>query len=992
MANDDDAAAASSASATTTTTEYDDGYAQHVHEMEKESKESSSLYFILFSILLFAVLVMSKYLHEAPRLNKYLSEASLILMVGLIVSFLTETFIQYEIQNQPYYDDDDYFTSRKNDDDETDEDIAFQRLISFSPNIFFMALLPPILFNSGYQLRRELFLRHIYPIVMFAVMGTIVSSIVCAMMLWGLQQLNLFSKFDPTLLELFAFGSLIAATDTVSVIAVLQAKRVDPHLFYVVFGESALNDAVALVLFNSFADLLRANKQYSYEAFVAFFPEFLLDAVGSPLLGMAFGFGFALLFKTVDLRRKKYRMLELSLYLMLMYVPFIIAESTHLSGIVTIFFAGLSVRRYVAPNVSRVTEKAGATIFQLVAFLSETCIFLELGLSIFGFSGSFHWDFIVYSLLCCLIARAAAIYPLALLHNLSVAKEEQKSLSQLHINLSPSTEQQDKTMFAASMQNFYVPPSTAGDAGASKTQPVPPTTFGTTEQQQQHQGQQTRQRASPPPPPVVDVHLRTAASAAFGPPRQQARHPYLPPSEISATTTAAITTSEGEEAATSHPQQEQATTSRTSKPYVLLDAVMEDDDDDILDSPVQLLSEFPSASLSPDSATGAAAAEATSTLISTQPQHYSAARESDTAGQATPQAHNTHINAGTKTAAPRGATLMVVPHHQHPLMQHISLPRVPDPYRHHHHHQQQQQQQHHHHRRAPVNSFDTEDTRGSTTTATTHQSRKRRERRGRMMNNVKKERISWDMMHILWFAGLRGAVAYACVREFPNVHGNADEFAAATMFIVLFTIVVMGGLTETLLEWLGIEMGVDLEEYMDIFRQEQDDTGGFQDFERVYLYNLLTRKQEKPPTSTDSNASPTPSQQPPVFLGVDSNAFRSMPSVSDPEMLNWPGFEMQCFPGYSYYAAAYQGAYPSTTYATAIAKVNRTTLHHRVVAACEEARSAAGDDFSEYHSSTYGYASQSSPPGYASQQLPLGYTSHNLPPGYASQQELPNMT
>ncbi|MCC5321541.1 cation:proton antiporter, partial [Staphylococcus aureus] len=44
--------------------------------------------------------------------------------------------------------------------------------------------------------------------------------------------------FTPTLTELFTFGALISSTDPVSTLAVFQAKRVDPQLFYLVFGES----------------------------------------------------------------------------------------------------------------------------------------------------------------------------------------------------------------------------------------------------------------------------------------------------------------------------------------------------------------------------------------------------------------------------------------------------------------------------------------------------------------------------------------------------------------------------------------------------------------------------------------------------------------------------------------------------------------------------------------------------------------------------------
>ena len=53
-------------------------------------------------------------------------------------------------------------------------------------------------------------------------------------------------KFD--MLESFTFGSLISAVDPVATLAIFSAMDVDPILYMLVFGESILNDAVAIVL------------------------------------------------------------------------------------------------------------------------------------------------------------------------------------------------------------------------------------------------------------------------------------------------------------------------------------------------------------------------------------------------------------------------------------------------------------------------------------------------------------------------------------------------------------------------------------------------------------------------------------------------------------------------------------------------------------------------------------------------------------------------
>ncbi|KAF1647199.1 UNVERIFIED_CONTAM: Sodium/hydrogen exchanger 8, partial [Eudyptes robustus] len=48
--------------------------------------------------------------------------------------------------------------------------------------------------------------------------------------------------------ESFAFGSMISAVDPVITLAIFQALKVDAQLYMLAFGESMLNDAVAIVL------------------------------------------------------------------------------------------------------------------------------------------------------------------------------------------------------------------------------------------------------------------------------------------------------------------------------------------------------------------------------------------------------------------------------------------------------------------------------------------------------------------------------------------------------------------------------------------------------------------------------------------------------------------------------------------------------------------------------------------------------------------------
>jgi sodium/hydrogen exchanger 8 len=241
-------------------------------------------------------------------------------------------------------------------------------------------------------------------------------------------------SFQPSFLELLAFGSLVSATDPVSTLAVFSAKKVDPQLFYLVFGESVINDAVGLVLFEAVAHVIEVqNVQYLNvgEEILQFLCDFLLNFFGSLVLGFFFGVAVAYFLKRVDLRSTP--VWELCIYATIMYFPFVLAEICRVSGIVTVLFTGICARRYAEPNLSEKGAENADAVFRLTAHMTETFIFLELGMSVFdlfGYGGSFNAAFIAFALIACLIGRAVNIYPITFFYNLAVEEDEDEAPQQ----------------------------------------------------------------------------------------------------------------------------------------------------------------------------------------------------------------------------------------------------------------------------------------------------------------------------------------------------------------------------------------------------------------------------------------------------------------------------------------------------------------------------------------------------------------------------------
>ena len=69
-------------------------------------------------------------------------------------------------------------------------------------------------------------------------------------------------------------------------------------------------------------------------------------------------------------------------------------------------------------------------------------------------------------------------------------------------------------------------------------------------------------------------------------------------------------------------------------------------------------------------------------------------------------------------------------------------------------------------------------------------------------------KISFKMQCVLWFAGLRGAIAFALSMNMPGP--NSDSYATATLFVCMFTTIVCGGFTAEILTRFGMRRGSEI--------------------------------------------------------------------------------------------------------------------------------------------------------------------------------------
>ena len=113
--------------------------------------------------------------------------------------------------------------------------------ISFTKELIFNALLPPLIFEAAFYLRWNQLRRELPVILTLASAGVVLSGAVTAM---GMHYLARWQW--PSAL---VFGSLIAATDPVSVIATFREAKVHGRLRLLIEAESLFNDGTAAVAF-----------------------------------------------------------------------------------------------------------------------------------------------------------------------------------------------------------------------------------------------------------------------------------------------------------------------------------------------------------------------------------------------------------------------------------------------------------------------------------------------------------------------------------------------------------------------------------------------------------------------------------------------------------------------------------------------------------------------------------------------------------------------
>ncbi|KAL3508040.1 hypothetical protein ACH5RR_033422 [Cinchona calisaya] len=301
-------------------------------------------------------------------------------------------------------------------------------LLVFSEDLFFIYLLPPIIFNAGFQVKKKQFFRNFMTIMLFGALGTLISFVIISLGAIGLfKHMNL----EPLQIgDYLAIGAIFSATDSVCTLQVLNQDET-PLLYSLVFGEGVVNDATSVVLFNAVQnfDLSHVNTSVALKLI----GNFLYLFISSTVLGVVAGLLSAFIIKKLYFGRHSTDR-EVALMMLMAYLSYMIAEFFDLSAILTVFFCGIVMSHYTWHNVtesSRITTKHA---FATLSFVAEIFIFLYVGMDALDIdkwkivSDSPRTSIEVSSILLglVLLGRASFVFPLSFLSNLIKRTPQEK--------------------------------------------------------------------------------------------------------------------------------------------------------------------------------------------------------------------------------------------------------------------------------------------------------------------------------------------------------------------------------------------------------------------------------------------------------------------------------------------------------------------------------------------------------------------------------------
>ena len=254
--------------------------------------------------------------------------------------------------------------------------LSMQHVVKLSSHTLLFVFIPPLIFESAFNIDVFIFLRSFWQILLLALPGVAMLSVMIAVIM---KYILLYENLGWG--ESLTIGAIIAATDPVAVVSLLKEIGTSIKFNILLEGESLLNDGTAVVFFWVFMDMVDKG---SFDL-VSFVIRFFRLSAGGPILGLI----IAIIFYQIMKNLLHSHVIFVILSIVVCYFTFFLSESDFLgikvSGILALVVLGLYMGAKLKGRVVGNLEESMHVIWHFFAYILETILFLITG----GYLGNF---------------------------------------------------------------------------------------------------------------------------------------------------------------------------------------------------------------------------------------------------------------------------------------------------------------------------------------------------------------------------------------------------------------------------------------------------------------------------------------------------------------------------------------------------------------------------------------------------------------------------
>lgn len=282
--------------------------------------------------------------------------------------------------------------------------------VDLTEELLMEVFLPALLFEAAIHFPSNELRKFAPTIAMLAAPGVILTAIATALVL-TLEVATFKAGASMSFMHYLLFGTIIAATDPIAVIALFKQLGVKRKISVVLEGESLFNDGTAIVSYTVVLTALTSGVVSFSDGAMLFVTEALFGVTLGAIIG-TFAY-FTLRFATDPL-------ITIALTTVTAYGSFLVADSLNASGVLATATAGLFLGNMGKKTSMEPSNRIAVVSFwRYVSFFISSIVFLLIGLKVNVPFLLAHTELILYAFLAVLASRAISVFlPLGLLHRL----------------------------------------------------------------------------------------------------------------------------------------------------------------------------------------------------------------------------------------------------------------------------------------------------------------------------------------------------------------------------------------------------------------------------------------------------------------------------------------------------------------------------------------------------------------------------------------------